>query len=275
MTEKTYQKKLEKHLTDYKVHRLGIEEEGTFVFQGTSRKYGHILPKPLAWLNIPEPFRREVREYVATRPAITTHKFFHHLNSSQAFAFALFHPYLNQAPRVLARALGVSDIADWDFERVPEPEEGTNVDVWWTTKSDAATYCEVKLSEREFGAASTDERHLRKLERTYAPILRGVVDDALLAPKAFFANYQILRNLWLAARGGHSKDTVLFLIPAANVRATQHLNDVLAQTRDSLRVRVRLVHVEALLDTLAAERSTDGMGWYAQLLREKYVLTSS
>jgi len=271
MTKKTYQKKLEEHLTDYKVHRLGIKEEGTFIFRGIARKYGHILPKPLAWLNIPEPFRKEVMEYVVGSDHIETHKYFHHLNSSQALAFAVFLPYLTRAPRVLARAIGASGFGAWDFERVPEPDEGTNVDVWWTSKGGTNTYCEVKLSEREFGGASDDERHHRKLERTYAPILTGLVAESLLEPKAFLANYQILRNLWLAARGGHDRDNVVFLMPAANSGPAKQLKAVLSKVDPSLRSRVRIVHLERLLEALAADRAANGLGWYARMLQEKYV----
>jgi hypothetical protein len=271
MTAETYQKRLETHLADYKVHRLGVQEEGTFVFRGKARKYGHILPKPLAWLNIPEPFRKEVREFVERDGRIKLHKYFHHLNSSQALAFALFYPYRMRAPRTLARALGASGFDVLDFERVPEPDEGTNVDVWWTSKGDVGTYCEVKLSEREFGVAAEDDRHHRKLARTYAPILTGVVAESLLEPKAFFANYQILRNLWLAARGGHEKDRVVFLMPAANRGPEQQLKAVLSKVDESLRSRVQIAHLESLLQTLAADRSPSGLGWYGRMLQEKYV----
>jgi len=271
MVIRTYQKRLETHLADYKVHRLGIEEEGTFVFRGKARNCGHILPKRLAWLNIPEAFRKEVMEYVGRSAHIERHKYFHHLNSSQALAFALFYPYWLRAPRALARALGISDFEAVEFEWVPERDEGTNVDVWWTSKGGVSTYCEVKLSEREFGGASDDARHHRKLERTYAPILTGVVAKSLLEPKAFFANYQILRNLWLASRGGHEKDRVVFLMPAANRGPEQQLKAVLSKVSDSLRSRVQIVHLESLLATLAADRSDEGLGWYARMLQEKYV----
>jgi hypothetical protein len=34
---------------------------------------------------------------------------------------------------------------------------------------------------------------------------------------------------------------------------------------------VQIVHLEPLLKSLAAERSPEGLGWYAQRLVEKYV----
>ena len=93
MAKDSYQKRLERHLVDYKQRRLGVRENGEFVHNGQTYSKGHVLPRELQWLNIPEPFRREVREYV-TEHRIKLHKYFHHLNSSQALALALFGPYV-------------------------------------------------------------------------------------------------------------------------------------------------------------------------------------
>jgi hypothetical protein len=223
----------------------------------------------LKWLNVPEPFRKEVQEYVAEHRDLRLHKYFHHLNSSQAFALALFVPYLTQTPEALRRALRGSQIEAWDLERVPDPHEGTNVDVWWRSAG-TETYCEVKLSEREFGPATDDARHRRKLESIYGPALRGQVDDVLLAPKAFFENYQILRNLWLAARAGHEQDRVVFLLPQANERLAAQLQEVLTRVRRPLRSRVSVVPVETLLERLCKDAAS-GLAWYARWLQQKYL----
>ena len=246
-----------------------MREKGTFVHRGVERQYRHILPASLKWLNIPEPFRKEVQEYLAGHRHIKPHKYFHHLNSSQAFALALFVPYLTQAPEALMGALRFPPPREWDLERVPDESEGTNVDVWWQSAG-AETYCEVKLSEREFGPATDDARHRRKLEAIYGPVLRKQVDDALLEPKAFFANYQILRNLWLAARPGHERDRVVFLLPEANVRLAAQLEAALGQVRRPLRSRASVVHVEPLLERLRKD-ATSGLAWYAWWLQQKYV----
>lgn len=269
MARDDYQKALERHLADYKERRLGVRDKGTFVHRGVERHYRHILPRSLQWLNIPEPFRLEVQEYVAEHRHIKLHKYFHHLNSSQALALAVFVPYLTQAPDALMRAMRLPAPQAWDLECVPDSSEGTNVDVWWRSE-DAETYCEVKLSEREFGAAIDDARHRRKLNDIYGPVLRGHIDDALLEPIEFFANYQILRNLWLAARPGHERDRVVFLLPETNVRLVAQLDPVLAQVRRSLRSRVSVVHVESLLERLRKDAAS-GLAWYAWWLQQKYV----
>ena len=125
-----YQKRLEQHLSRYRRDRLGVSHCGTFRHKGVDRPYGHILPRDLRWLNIPEPFRSEVRGYVSREERIQLHRYFHHLNSSQAFALSLFYPYLTLATNSLATALGVESIERWSFEEVPDPDEGTNVDVF-------------------------------------------------------------------------------------------------------------------------------------------------
>jgi hypothetical protein len=272
VTRETYQKRLERHLAEYKRHRLGVSQKGQFTYKGVAREYGHILPRELKWLNVPEPFRREIVDYVARHGSIQPHKYFHHLNSSQALAFALLYPYVTNAPRVLARGLGMKKVVAVDpmFELVPDSEEGTNVDVSWTCAS-SHVYCEVKLSEREFGAAKADARHRQKLSTIYEPVLRDQIEDALLEEAAFFKHYQILRNLWLVARRGHERDQVVFLMPQANTVLTEQLSTVLSQVGRPLRARVQVVYLESLLARLAQEKAADGLAWYARMLQEKYV----
>ncbi len=269
MARDDYQKRLERHLAEYKEQRLGVREKGSFVYRGVERRYRHILPESLRWLNIPEPFRKEVQAYVADHKHIRPHRYFHHLNSSQAFALALFVPYLTQAPKALMRAMRLPPSREWKLQYVSDEGEGTNVDVWWQSAG-AETYCEVKLSEREFGSATYGARHRRKLESIYGPVLRKQVGDALLEPKAFLASYKILRNLWLAARPGHERDRVVFLLPEANVRLAAQLEAALAQVRRPLRSRVSVVHVESLLERLR-EDAASGLAWYGWWLQQKYV----
>jgi hypothetical protein len=125
----TYQKRLEQHLSQYRRDRLGVARCGTFWHQGVERAYGHILPRELRWLNIPEAFRAEIRAYVSAEKHIHLHKYFHHMNSSQAFALSLLYPYFVRAKAHLSRAFGIGPVQTWSFEKIPEPQEDTNVDV--------------------------------------------------------------------------------------------------------------------------------------------------
>ena len=53
------------------------------------------------------------------------------------------------------------------------------MDVSWLSRT-VEVFCEVKLSEREFGPAEADERHKHKLATRYGPVLRDQVDAGLL-----------------------------------------------------------------------------------------------
>jgi hypothetical protein len=212
----------------------------------------------------------QVRDYVGRGSPIQLHKYFHHLNSSQAFALSLFHPYLTHARRALASALDMTPIEDWSFEEIPEPADGTNVDVSLVLDKGAHVYCEVKLSETCFGKAVNDERHRQKINRIYLPRLVGRVDPRLLEPGRFCSSYQILRNLWLAA--ADARTYVLFLLPKENECLSAELDLVLSSVSSELMTRVRVVHIEDLIAELATSTSAENeLAWYAEMLREKYV----
>src|SRR5512142_482566 len=142
---RNYPSDLQRHLANYKASRLGIEQPGTFRHGGKELQYGHILPAELRWLNILEQHRAEIKRYVDARPQIKLHKFFHHLNSSQAFALNAFFPFFEGAAAAeLLAALGIGGTAvDWEVEHVADPREGTNVDVTWISEDGSRTYCEV------------------------------------------------------------------------------------------------------------------------------------
>jgi len=196
------------------------------------------------------------------------------LNSSQALALALFYPYSKNAPTALAKALGSAAIEELEFELVPDKSERTSVDVSWSDGR-SRTHCEVKLSEAVFGPAAVDKAprgyYEHKLANRYAPVLGPYVAEELLTPTRFFKDYQILRNLWLAARSGHEKDQILFLLPKANNGPNEQLERLLPLVRPALRKRIRAIHLEELLDRLAADRTPGGLSWYGEVLREKYV----
>lgn len=267
----TYAQVLQHHLAAYKSARLGVKEAGTFVHSGRELHHAHILPKDLRWLNLLEPIRTEVREYLERHPGVKLHKYFHHLNSSQAFALNLFFPYFEQRESVaLLRAMGLrGEAAGWQPEYIVDATEGTNVDVMWYDAHGARTFCEVKLSEQEFGIAKNDRRHQQKLDEIYRPALIGQCAPELLEPQAFFSRYQLLRNVWLAAKDPEA--SVVFLLPRANSALWPQLVPFIEQLAPPLARRVHAVAIEDVLSALASSKHTPPrLGWYALLLQEKY-----
>ncbi len=267
-----YQAALRVHLARYKKSRLGVDEPG--LFERTGKPYSHILPSRLRRLNLLEAIREEFEEYRSSHPAVRLHRDFHHLNSSQALAFNLFFPYFNAgggAAGALAGSMGAPAPTDqWHFEHVPDPAEGTNVDVAWRSASGAWTFCEVKLSEGDFGTAKPDARHKKKLESVYRKRLLHLVQPELLELNALCQNYQLLRNISFLESATVSD--VVFLVPAANEALSVSFRRVERSLKPAVRKRVHLVFLEDVLRSLRADpKVSPELRVFAGALSEKYV----
>jgi len=273
-----YRDQLIHHLGVYKETVLGIAEPGIYRYRGRDIPCRHILPTGERWSNILEPIRGAVRVYLELHPEIELHRYFHHLNSSQAFALNLFFPYFEGAPdtaRMLLRALGQEGTLQdkqWKLEDVPDTAEESNIDITWMTDSNARTLCEVKLTETSFGKAKHDERHLDKLRRLYEPRLRDRVDPELLQPEQFLQNYQILRNVWHLA--GAEASTLVFLLPQANADSWRSVAAVLPRIRADLRNAISIVSVESVISALCKDTTNASLQEYATSLADKYLLPS-
>jgi hypothetical protein len=81
------------HLAQYKVHALGMQEDGLFHHRGRGIPKAHILPIVHRDRNILESYR--VRFWSSTYSQVRLHRFFHHLNSSQALCINLFYPLID------------------------------------------------------------------------------------------------------------------------------------------------------------------------------------
>lgn len=261
------------HLGRYKRERLGVLEDGRW--RGNDRLYPHVLPEALHRLNVVETVRREFWTYHAAHAAtIALHTDFHHLNSSQAFAFNLFFPWvgLGADPAPLLAALGVPGLRPtaWAFEHVPEPGEGTTFDV---SDACARLLVEVKLTERQFGAcAATDAYRRRRAE--YLPRLAGLAASDALDEAGFFAHYQLLRNVshLAPARG----DALVLLVPRGNPGPWAQAAAFRAERLTGAgRKVVHLVAVEDVLDAVAKVAGAWPPAYrsHGALLREKYLPT--
>lgn len=270
----SYQNDLEKHLTDYKNSVLGISEPGVFRHSGRDVLKGHILPFPYSSRNL----FQEAGDFFIVYPNIKRHKCFHHLNSSQAFAFNLFFPYFSGKPEsasALLRALGCGGVfAGWEPEEVPDPLEGSNIDVCWWTTDGVKTFCEVKLSETDFGKAVDDDRHRAKLADIYSPKLDTHLERGGLDGSVFFDAYQFNRNVWHMVHEDRSR--LVFLLPRANVALWERLHQLLQGVVPQTRKRITAVAIESVIaDLCADEQCSSGMREYANKLKRKYVIQNS
>lgn len=270
----SYQDDLIAHLTSYKHLHLGSPPAGNYRHRGRDLRYEHVLPTPGSPLNFLEESRDEIASFMKANRRVKLHRYFHHLNSSQAFALNLFVPFFEgepEASRALLAALGQKvDLVRWEPEAVPDLAEGSNLDVVWDTIDGARTICEIKLSERDFGKARHDERHLAKLRDIYLPRLSPHLSPELQTPTGFFRSYQVLRNVWHMV--GAPNGQLIFLIPRGNTQLWPMLNATLSGVTAQARERIRCVAIEDVLDSLAANPTNPArLRAYADRLREKYV----
>lgn len=270
---KSYQTSLKKHMANYKSYRLGIDEAGLFEKNGGT--YRHILPVKLRRLNLLEGIRGEFSIYQGEHPDIKLHKYFHHVNSSQALTFNLFYPFFASGgsdAAVLTQAMGLpGNPVEWHFEYVPDKTEGTNVDVAWRDHVGTWVFCEVKLSEQTFGIAKADERHEKKLRKIYLPRLENMVSNDFLEFKNFRRHYQILRNISLLST--HEGSHVVFLLPRENTVLQPALQNVIANLNPSILDLVHVIYLEELLHTLElSDDISPAIKVYIGQLAEKYVV---
>lgn len=267
-----YADRMKTHLAAYKTQRLGISEDG--IWRGNEHAYPHILPEALQRLNVLETIRREFWHYFeANKSTIGLHTDFHHLNSSQAFGFNLFFPWVapGGAPDVLFTALGITGrtMRSWEFEFMPDPSERTSVDFFATFDDGSRLLVEVKLTEAHFGASMPDVAHQTKLRDVYVPRLAANVHPSGLEEGNFFLNYQLFRNVshLELARG----DTLILLLPRANeltwAQGAAFRERYLAEHTQGA---VRLVAVEDLVTELARS-AKPRLVTHLHLLAEKYL----
>jgi len=103
----------------------------------------------------------------------------------------------------------------------------------------------------------------------YVERLAGKVVSAAIQPPAFFANYQLLRNV------SHlrDQDALVLLVPRANAGAFGQAAAFIENAVDlAWRPRVRLIALEDLIERILALSPNAETVQVLELLREKYVV---
>lgn len=271
----SYQDELIAHMIEYKNAHLGELPDGTYRHRGKELPYEHILPTRGSQLNFIAESRDQITSFLKSNLQVKLHKYFHHLNSSQKFALNLFVPFFEGGPDAscaLLAALGQrTELVRWEPEAIPDTTEGTNLDAFWETTDGIKTFCEVKLSERDFGKARDDKRHQDKLRDIYLPRLAQHLSPELQTATEFFKSYQILRNIWHMV--DEPRGRLVFLLPRGNSKLWPMLKATLTGVSMSVRERIYVVAIEDVLDNLATNKANPThLRAYAQRLCEKYVL---
>ena len=257
----TYQTGVKNHLSSYKRDVLNIEEKGVFKHQGRELKYDHILPKQYGKLNILEPYRDSFYDSIYSN--ITFHKYFHHLNSSQALCINLFYPLIVEGR--LDLVLKLLDLpeteithAQFEFESDLEINNGrkTNFDFYLKSMKSVRIYIELKYTEQKFGSAVNDQAHVDKYLETYLPLLQDnrFIKNEFKTMDHFLENYQVMRNLIHLGE----TDYVVFLYPEANrkihAQAKRAYDEMLT---DEGKERLKIIHLAKIVDSLSEHINSD------------------
>lgn len=218
----SFQEQVKDHLGDYKKKVLEIKKDGVYNYKGREIEYGHILPrKPedFSNLNIIRNYRKQF--YDSKYSKIDYHRFFHHLNSSQALCINFFYPFIcegNFKPIQDLLNLPIEKCLKYEFEFVSDIEKSgskkTNFDFFFETEGSDRIYVEAKYTEQEFGKTKSDPSHKKKYAQTYLPLLEKntFIKEECKTEDFFLKNYQIMRNLIHI----DNKSRVIFFYPKAN-----------------------------------------------------------
>lgn len=262
------------HLSEYRQNVLRIADEGVFLHGGREYRKGHILPRECLRQNILEPYRDAF--FSSQYGSIKLHKYFHHLNSSQALCINLFFPLLFEGEtKSILRSMGVqlSLPVDATFEAESKLEVAvrrTSFDFHLRSSRGEQVFVEVKYTEDGFGAAKNDEDHCKKFRETYLPLLEGSQHLAAVCKDQtfFLRNYQVMRNLVHIAE----KSDVVFLFPRGN--KTVRLQAEYARDNflsEAARDRLHIVMVDDVVAELKECYRGGKLDGYYQSFEQKYL----
>jgi hypothetical protein len=282
-TDMKFRDLIYKHLAHYKVNVLGVEENGTFPYRGRDIPKLHILPVKKegdSELNILERYRASffASNYYSEKKR---HRFFHHLNSSQALCINLFYPLIAEDQcEIFLQYLDIPSGTnlDFGFEKESDIEKAvdgksvrrTSFDFYIRHSEVHDVFVEVKYTEDGFARAKCDDDHVGKFRGTY---LRLVEKSPFLVPECkketiFLDHYQILRNLVHISEKSHA----VFLFPSANTVVSKQAREAKEQfLNDAGKARFKIVYLDEFVSFLEARYNTGPLNGYYGEFRAKYL----
>lgn len=213
-----YRDNVIQHLGNYKRNELGITQKGLYKYDEKCYLYDHILPIQFKDKNIIDAYCKEF--YNSAYSNISPHRYFHHLNSSQAMCINFFYPLIYEnLLGIITNILKINDEIDTAcFEKVSDIESGannkTNFDFYIKTKNDINIYFEIKYTEYDFAKAKKDDKHKDKYKKVYERLIinNPAINDEYKKQDVFLDNYQIMRNICHI----NEKNYVVFIYPYGN-----------------------------------------------------------
>ncbi len=284
-----FRDKICEHLNKYRVDHLKVHEDGEFHYKGETYKKRHILSSKTSNLNLIESYRDQFLLIDNINP-IKRHRYFHHLNSSQAMCLNLFFPLISENQlSVYLNYLEIDKIGDLKpaFEKESDIENAkrkTSFDFYIKNGNKSEVFVEVKYTEDGFGKVKYtkdekgtpiyDREHIEKFIKTYMPLLiKSKFLNPICSEMDFFLNhYQILRNLVHLSENSH----VIFLFPRDNLKVAKQAEFARDYCiNDAGKERFKIVYLEDLMEFFENKFYGENLGSYYQSFRKKYLPIST
>lgn len=274
MNYKSFKELVKENLGKYKKEILRIDQKGKYKFNGVVYDYDHILPKSEEKLNIIEEYRESF--WKSEYANITFHRYFHHLNSSQALCINLFYPLIAMNhSELICKLLKIDSLNNptYKFEKESDKEDSfeqtkkTNFD-FYIKDTTTRVYVEVKYTEDAFGSAVLDTNHQRKYKEVYEDLLmkNKYIKSEVKNVDFFLKHYQIMRNLVHLDESSY----VVFLIPKQNKKVYNQANDAYNHILTDLgRERCKISLVENWIDELIRNDDEKVRSYY-KVFKTKY-----
>lgn len=277
----SFRSEIIKHLSDYKIQHIGLLEKGLWERQGKTYEFDHILPRKTETvrLNILQDYREFF--YCSALSNISYHRFFHHLNSSQAMCINFFFPlFWEKRLELVLIALGLNnDLVDYKtvcFEKESNIEtigRPTSFDFYFQTTNGKKIHFEIKYTEYDFSKIKIDDKvHIEKYNKDYSSKCASIKQEFCNVDR-FLENYQLMRNLIHVSKDSY----VVFLHPTDNKRISKEAK--FARTdliKGELQQNVIDLTWEKLLDSIdKGIKDSDNLISQMNEFKEKYRIKPS
>lgn len=256
------QNRIKKHLADYKLNVLKINENGTW--GKNNQQYTHILPKNMYLKNLINKGYYDKLCVVAENT--NRHCDFHHLNSSQALTINLFGPMQAEKDFSILQDNGIeiSNYIDSKFEY--ERPDGTTFDFY--IKNGMQNICfEVKYTEGTIKTKSQSKNNESRWFQYYKKPMISILKDYTNVnniKESFFSQYQLWRNIFRIS----NNNIVVFVFPATRKDLEAEIVSAIDKVKPEYADRIKIIHIDAICKS--GEKHKKFSEHYAEF-RNKYL----
>lgn len=253
------------HLKDYKEKTLCISEQGIYVYRKKKLAKSYILPDKDTEKNLLDSgyFLEEKKVYEDLKSQNRIHRYFRHLNSSQALALNLFVPVIEENLYSSLFCIDGIKIQNPEFEHIEKKSfedkfsgfRKTNFD-FFVQSGNEKFFFEVKYSEKDFGKAASDEIHKQKFQEIYLPELKEICTKEGLQEideKRFLKEYQLWRILCHVRYGG-----VYFAVPEFRSDLKSKVESARSVIKKEYQDKIHILVIDEFVEKMISKGEAEG-----------------